>query len=97
MAQPGVRPHQLDEDDDGWPEGNGNVERPGMGEEKLDNSVYYIRGCTTSPTWRGPPARPRAPTRPRQRADGLAARFEDAWWIEADQQYADSLKRSAAT
>ena len=24
---------QLDEDGDGWPEGNGNVERPGMGEE----------------------------------------------------------------
>ena len=34
---------ELDEDGDGWPEGNGNVERPGMGEEKLDNAVYYIR------------------------------------------------------
>ena len=35
---------RLDADGDGWPEGNGNVERPGMGEEKLDNAVYYIRG-----------------------------------------------------
>ena len=35
---------QLDEDDDGWPEGLGNVERPGMGEEKLDNTLYTIRG-----------------------------------------------------
>jgi hypothetical protein len=26
------------------------------------------------------------------RADGLRARFENDWWIEADQQYADSLK-----
>ena len=34
----------LDEDEDGWPEGLGNVERPGMGEEKLDNAVYTIRG-----------------------------------------------------
>ena len=35
---------QLDEDGDGWPEGLGNVERAGMGEEKLDNTVYTIRG-----------------------------------------------------
>ncbi len=28
---------------DGWPEGSGNVERTGMGPEKLDNAVYYIR------------------------------------------------------
>ena len=35
---------RLDVDHDGWPEGSGNVERPGMGPEKLDNGVYYIRG-----------------------------------------------------
>ena len=35
---------ELDEDGDGWPEGLGNVERTGMGPEKLDNTVYYIRG-----------------------------------------------------
>ena len=35
---------KLDADGDGWPEGNGNVERSGMGAEKLDNAVYYIRG-----------------------------------------------------
>ena len=35
---------RLDEDGDGWPEGSGNVERGGMGVEKLDNSVYLIRG-----------------------------------------------------
>ncbi|MFD0852016.1 hypothetical protein ACFQ07_07275, partial [Actinomadura adrarensis] len=34
----------LDEDGDGWPEGLGNVERAGMGVEKLDNTVYTIRG-----------------------------------------------------
>ena len=35
---------KLDADKDGWPEGLGNVERDGMGEEKLDNAVYLIRG-----------------------------------------------------
>lgn len=34
----------ADGDGDGWPEGLGNVERSGMGEEKLDNTVYTIRG-----------------------------------------------------
>ena len=34
----------LDVDHDGWPEGSGNVERTGMGPEKLDNGVYYMRG-----------------------------------------------------
>ena len=34
---------KLDVDHDGWPEGSGNVERTGMGPEKLDNGVYYIR------------------------------------------------------
>src|SRR5439155_1549070 len=36
--------NQLDADKDGWPEGSGNVERSGMGAEKLDNAVYLIRG-----------------------------------------------------
>ena len=35
---------ELDEDGDGWPEGLGNVERPGMGEEKLDNTTATMRG-----------------------------------------------------
>ncbi len=35
---------QLDEDGDGWPEGSATSSAPGMGEEKLDNAVYLIRG-----------------------------------------------------
>ena len=34
----------LDADEDGWPEGAGNVERAGQGPEKLDNAAYLIRG-----------------------------------------------------
>ncbi len=83
---------QLDADGDGWPEGLGNVERTGMGEEKLDNTVYTIRGLfdladlakakrdTATARWA------------RQHARDLASRFEDAWWFGgADNQYADSL------
>ena len=35
---------ELDADGDLWPEGLGNVERPNMGEEKLDNTVCALRG-----------------------------------------------------
>src|SRR4029079_5149576 len=34
----------LDADGDGWPEGLGNVERPGMGPEQLDAAVHPLHG-----------------------------------------------------
>ncbi|HEX6922031.1 MAG TPA: glycogen debranching protein, partial [Actinomycetes bacterium] len=83
---------QLDEDGDGWPEGLGNVERSGMGVEKLDNTVYTIRGLrdladlaagkgdTATATWAS------------DRAAAMEQRFEDAWWYGGDaHQYADSI------
>ena len=83
---------ELDQDGDGWPEGLGNVERPGMGEEKLDNTVYTIRGLrdladlaaaegdTTTRQWAA------------NKAADLEKRFEAAWWYgPTAQQYADSL------
>ncbi|MEO8689871.1 MAG: glycogen debranching protein [Solirubrobacteraceae bacterium] len=86
---------QLDADGDGWPEGNGNVERPGMGEEKLDNSVYYIRGLYDFADMARSAGQVTRANAAETRADALRARFEAAWWIEADQQYADSLKGAA--
>ena len=44
---------ELDEDEDGWPEGLGNVEREGMGEEKLDSLSTPSVASTTWPIWRG--------------------------------------------
>jgi hypothetical protein len=82
---------ELDDDGDGWPEGLGNVERGGMGEEKLDNTVSTIRalydladmardrGDDATRTW--------ALTRGRT----LMGRFEAAWWMPQVRQYADSL------
>lgn len=83
--------NQLDEDGDGWPEGLGNVERSGMGPEKLDNTVYFIRGLydladmakskkdATTFAWANNLAR------------GLHDRFDGTWWYAAASQYADSL------
>jgi hypothetical protein len=82
---------RLDVDHDGWPEGSGNVERPGMGPEKLDNGVYYMRslydladmasskGDTATATWAT------------GLADKLRQQFEATWWDPSVAQYADSL------
>jgi hypothetical protein len=82
----------LDEDGDGWPEGLGNVERPGMGEEKLDNTVYTIRGLRDLADL----AASKGDAATAEWAAAVAAdmeqRFEEAWWYGGDaNQYADSL------
>jgi hypothetical protein len=82
---------RYDVDQDGWPEGSGNVERTGMGPEKLDNGVYYMRGLydlaamarfkhdNVTAAWAT------------HLADKLRQQFETTWWDPAVGQYADSL------
>lgn len=82
---------RLDADHDGWPEGLGNVERTGMGPEKLDNTVYLIRGLYDLADMA------------RSKHDGgtyawannltrrVSQRFDNTWWYQAAAQYADSL------
>jgi hypothetical protein len=83
---------QLDADHDGWPEGLGNVERTGMGEEKLDNTVYTIRGLFDLADMAKAKNDSATATWARQHARDLLSRFENAWWFGgADNQYADSL------
>ncbi|MBA2558821.1 MAG: glycogen debranching protein, partial [Propionibacteriales bacterium] len=85
--------NRLDTDNDGWPEGLGNVERPGMGEEKLDNTVYTIRGLRDLADL----ARSKGDNATASWANSVARRmerrFEQAWWYGRDRarQYADSL------
>jgi hypothetical protein len=81
----------LDSDADGWPEGPGNVERTGMGEEKLDNAVYAIRGLYDLADMAQ--ARRDGVTRgwALGRANDLRDRFESAWWMSSVPGYADSL------
>ena len=82
---------RLDVDRDGWPEGSGNVERPGMGPEKLDNGVYYLRSLLDLADM----ARSKHDGATAAWASNLAKKlrkqFEGTWWDDAAGQYADSL------
>ncbi|MEO5981349.1 MAG: hypothetical protein ABIQ13_03425 [Pedococcus sp.] len=82
---------RLDADHDGWPEGLGNVERGGMGPEKLDNTVYFIRGLYDLADL----ARSKHDGRTYAWANNLARKihrqFDTTWWYGAVSQYADSL------
>ncbi|HMI69513.1 MAG TPA: hypothetical protein VK510_05915, partial [Solirubrobacteraceae bacterium] len=82
---------RLDVDHDGWPEGSGNVERTGMGPEKLDNGVYYLRSLLDLADM----ARSKGDTATASWAEKLAGKlrkqFEGTWWDAAAKQYADSL------
>jgi hypothetical protein len=81
-----------DGDADPWPEGLGNVERSGMGPEKLDNAVYTVRGMADLADM----ARFRGDAATVAWADALLAQmraaFEGDWWITDPgvTQYADS-------
>ncbi|MEO7261928.1 MAG: glycogen debranching protein [Jatrophihabitantaceae bacterium] len=81
----------LDADHDGWPEGLGNVERTGMGPEKLDNAVYFVRGLYDLADL----ARSKHDSATYAWTTKLAAklqqRFDRTWWYQAAMQYADSL------
>ena len=82
---------RLDVDGDGWPEGSGNVEREGMGVEKLDNAVYLIRGLYDLADM----ARSRGDRRTAEWAEDhareLHSQFEATWWMPSERQYADSI------
>ncbi len=88
---------ELDDDNDGWPEGLGNVERSGMGEEKLDNTVYTIRGLYDLADMARSKGDTATETWARGRARDMWNRFEAAWWYTPELQYADSLKNPTNT
>jgi hypothetical protein len=81
----------LDVDHDGWPEGLGNVERSGMGPEKLDNTVYFIRGLYDLADMAKSKHDSATYSWATQQAAQLKAHFDHTWWYQAAQQYADSL------
>ncbi len=84
---------ELDEDGDGWPEGLGNVERDGMGEEKLDNTVYTIRGLRDLADLAASKGDRATRVWATDKAEGMERRFDATWWTPGDaRQYADSLE-----
>ena len=82
---------QLDSDGDGWPEGLGNVERTGMGPEKLDNTVYFIRGLYDLADLAQVKGDRKTYRWASDLADSLRDRFDRTWWYTTAAQYADSL------
>jgi hypothetical protein len=86
---------QLDVDHDGWPEGSGNVERPGLGPEKLDNGVYYMRGLYDLADMAQAEHDPATVTWATNLANKLRNQFEQTWWDPSVSQYADSLDNPA--
>ena len=83
---------KFDADADGWPEGSGNVERSGMGPEKLDNAAYLIRGLMDLADMARAKGDAKTVTWARQQVAARRAAFEAAWWDPANLQYADSLQ-----
>ena len=81
----------LDADHDGWPEGLANVERSGMGSEKLDSTVYLARGLRDLADL----AASKHDTATQQwataKADDIQKRFETQWWVAKAFGYADSI------
>ena len=82
---------ELDEDGDGWPEGLGNVERSGMGPEKLDNAVYFIRGLYDLADLARSKHDGSTYSWARNLARRVHRRFEADWWMEDQSLHADSL------
>ena len=82
----------LDADADGWPEGSGNVERPGMGDEKLDVAVYTIRGLLDLADMARAKGDHATAAWAETKAVQRARKFESTWWYGGDaRSYADSL------
>lgn len=82
---------KLDKDGDLWPEGSGNVEVTGMGDEKLDVAVYAIRGLRDLAEMaraEGDGATVRWATR---KAAAMQRRFEETWYRARTPQHVDSL------
>jgi hypothetical protein len=82
---------QMDSDNDGWPEGLGNVERTGMGEEKLDVTTATIRGLYDLADLAGSKGDNTTRNWARAHARDMESAFEAAWWMPAVPQHADSL------
>jgi glycogen debranching enzyme len=80
----------FDEDGDGWPEGDGMVERPGMGDEKLDVTAYTLRALRGLERMARDLGDEETATWARDQADAMATAFDDAWWMPDEQLYADS-------
>ena len=82
-------------DDDVWPDGSGNVEATGLGEDKLDVAVYTIRGLLDLADMAASKGDTATEHYALSHAATMERQFQGAWWIPSIPQYADSLKDPA--
>ncbi|GAB2598091.1 glucosidase family protein [Kribbella endophytica] len=82
---------ELDKDNDGWLEGLANVERNGMGAEKLDSTVYLARGLRDLADLAASKRDKQTQQWATAKADDLEKRFETQWWVQQAFGYADSV------
>jgi hypothetical protein len=82
---------ELDADGDGWPEGNGMVERTGMGSEKLDVTAYTWQALSALAEMARSKGDAATEAWAQGEADAMAQAFDARWWLEAEGLYADSL------
>ncbi|MFZ9857890.1 MAG: amylo-alpha-1,6-glucosidase [Roseiflexaceae bacterium] len=76
-----------------WPYGDGMVERHGMGPFKLDSVAYLYHALQALMIMADALGDDGARIHWRDAAVQLATRFEQAWWMEDEGLYADSLQR----
>ena len=76
-----------------WPYGDGMVERHGMGPFKLDTVCYIYQALVALADWATADRHVDEAQVWRSYATNLATRFEQAWWLEKESLYADSLQR----
>jgi hypothetical protein len=81
----------LDEDGDLWPGGNGMVERPGMGSEKLDVTAYTWQALGSLAEMAASKGDEATERWAREQADAMRQAFDSRWWSDAEGLYADSL------
>jgi glycogen debranching enzyme len=81
----------LDEDGDGWPEGNGMVERTGMGSEKLDVTAYTWMALGSLAEMAASKGDAATESWAREQAGAIEQRFDARWWSDSEGLFADSL------
>jgi hypothetical protein len=67
------------------------VERPGMGEEKLDSTAYFVRGLLDLADMAASKGDTATATWASGRAAALRERFEATWWVGEASAYAESI------
>jgi hypothetical protein len=88
---------EIDQDDDGYPEGPAMVEREGMGPEKVDATSYLWLALNDLALMAEELNDFETAERARQESSNLQASFTADWWLPEEKLYANSLLQPSNT